>query len=174
MNNMIKNNKILKYKNRKKGQSLIEVVLSIGVLAIVITALTILSTFTLKTSKSSTSRSEAVKLANAGIEAVRYVRDAEECGLDVFAKDFTSTTQKVCYTINVTSGALCGALDKDVNCDGNTFESSGQEYNRKIEISKYDGKSVDDIILVKSIVTWQESVGEKKVVLTSVLADIYK
>lgn len=160
-------------KKIRPAQTLVEVILSIGILAIVLSALAILGMTTLKTSKSSLSRSEAVKLANTGIESVRYVRDTKGCGLEVIVQDISSGNSNGCYIINTQGGAICGVLDQDIGCDGDTFTSSGQEFVRKIQVQPYSSsKGVDEIALVKSTVSWQESVGTKRVVLTSVLTSI--
>ncbi len=166
---------------KKGGQTLLEVILSIGILAIVLTALAVLGMTTLKTSKSSLSRSEAIKLASAGIEATRYVRDKSGCGLDLFAEDIDSgsgTNPDGCYKISIPSGSVCGVLEPDLSCDGEEFNSGeqgttdGQKFVRKIQVQKYKGKDPSEIVLVRSTVTWKESVGTKKVVLTNVLTSV--
>ena len=64
----------------ERGQTLIEVVTSLGLILIVATALVGLGVVALKTSSSSRNRTVAAKLARQGMEMARAVRD--QGGLD--------------------------------------------------------------------------------------------
>ncbi len=58
------------------GQTLVEIMVVIGVIAILTTGLVVLTTFSIKNSRISALRSQAVKYAAQGMEYVRQKRDA--------------------------------------------------------------------------------------------------
>lgn len=68
------NSKFLKY-NKLKSQTLIEVVISIALAVMVISALLVLGAASSKTVASSLKRAQATKLATDKIEEARYIRD---------------------------------------------------------------------------------------------------
>lgn len=136
--------------NKFKSQTLIEVVLSIGLAAMVLSALLVLGAASSKTVASSLKRSQATKLAVEAIEAVRYARDTNG-----FAY-----IQSGCYYLNSTT------LETMPTCDSSSFEtinisvdaSSTNNFERMIRIE-------DDLsnLFSKNIyvtVRWIESTGE--------------
>ena len=64
----------------KKGQTLIEVLLSVGISVIVISALVLLAINGMRNTRSALARSVGEKLAVAGIEAVKITRDINGYG----------------------------------------------------------------------------------------------
>ena len=62
-------------KDNAAGQTLVEVVVVIGVIVVLTTGLVSLTTFSLKNSRISMLKSQAVKYASEGIEFVRQKRD---------------------------------------------------------------------------------------------------
>ena len=77
----------------KSGQTIIEIVLSIGLAAMVLSALLVLGAASSKTVASSLRRSQATKLAVQGIEAMRYYRDEN---------GYFKLKSGECYTIDTT------------------------------------------------------------------------
>ena len=77
--------------SKKSGQTIVELMVSIGLIAMVVTALLVLVSAATKIGLSSLKRTQASKIAVLGLEAVRYFRD----------KDSYSTIPAglVCYTI---------------------------------------------------------------------------
>ncbi|MFH1565771.1 MAG: prepilin-type N-terminal cleavage/methylation domain-containing protein, partial [bacterium] len=61
--------------SNEKGQTLIEVILAVAIAVIVVYALVSLATIATLYAQSALRRAEAVKLANAGMEAFRLERD---------------------------------------------------------------------------------------------------
>src|SRR3989344_2806828 len=88
--------KVAKLKHNNKGETLIEVVLAVGLAVMVLFALAVLGSSAIKTGTSSTRRSEAEKLASSGVEAIRYLRDAN--GFDNLADG--------CYQIDSTGSSV--------------------------------------------------------------------
>jgi len=62
-------------KHRLKGQTLVEIIVVVGVIVVLTTALVILTTYSLKNSRVSKLRSQAMKYAAEGMEYVRQKRD---------------------------------------------------------------------------------------------------
>lgn len=139
-------NKSIKF----KSQTLIEVVLSIGLAAMVLSALLVLGAASSKTVASSLKRSQATKLAVEAIEAVRYARDTSG-----FAY-----IQSGCYSLNSTE------LVTMPTCDASSFEtinisvddSSTNNFERMIRIEDDASNLFSKNIYVT--VRWLESTGE--------------
>jgi hypothetical protein len=143
-------------KSTRHGQSIVEVVLSIGVAALVIGALVILGTVSLRTALSSARRTEATRIAVSGVEAMRYFRDTQ-----AFA-NFTAG----CYQIT-TAGAITGPTSCPNTQDGwqmvdLTSSASKQIFNRKIEVVNYGKDAAEQAKMRKVTVTvrWPEGSGE--------------
>ncbi len=71
----------------KRGLSLIEILIAIGLMLIVIAALTKMAVTTLNTSDASRVRSVAQEYADAGIDYARYYRDTDPSGFFGLADD---------------------------------------------------------------------------------------
>lgn len=63
-------------KKNVRGQSLVEIVVSVGVVALLITGVVVATTISLKNSQSATLRSLAVQFAQEGLESTRLLRNA--------------------------------------------------------------------------------------------------
>lgn len=149
------------YSKNRKSQTLIEVVLAMALAVIVVVAIVILTNVTLRNSKSALRRSEAAKLANAGIEAVRYAKDASgaSCGY--------STLTAGCYQLS-NGGPICGALDSAL-CTGVSINLDGELYTRIIDIA--DNGTTK---LVTVTVKWPEATGsrtEQSVEIQTIISD---
>ena len=150
------------YKNLK-GETLIEVVLAVGLAVMVLFALVVLGSTAVKTGTSSSRRAEAEKLASSGIEAIRYMRDAS--GFDILADG--------CYQINVSD---VQAVPNNANCLTNgwvTISLGTNSFDRKIEIASYAGSAT--MKKITSTARWVETGGAgsgetKSVVISTVLS----
>lgn len=136
-----------------KSQALIEVLIAIVLAVMVVFALVILGNLSLKLSRSSLSRSEATKIAAAGIEAVRYAKSVNgyECVYDLV----NPATNKCFVLCTNPADAFCNCGGLQVVDCADTQEitlSDGSIFYRKINISKLS----DDILLVTSEGIWQE------------------
>ena len=143
----------------KRGETLIEVVLAIGLAVMVLFALVILGSSSVKTSTSSSRRAQAEKLSAAGIESIRYFRDNS---------GFNSLTVG-CYKIDPSQSNGVSALDCSL-WDSITLNGAANTFDRKIEISDYAAQASMKKITVTS--RWFESggVGDyKQVVIETVL-----
>ncbi len=149
------------------GQSIVEVVLSIGVAALVIGALIVLGTVSLRTALSSARRTEGTRIAVSGLEAMRYLRDTQ--GFSQFVTD--SNNGKSCYQIAI-NGQISTMSGADGSCvqekDGwqtidLTNSASKSIYKRRIKVVAYgDPNNGEQTKMRKVIVTvrWPEGTGE--------------
>lgn len=171
----------LKFKIRRNysGQSIIEIVLSVGVAALVIGALVVLGTVSLRTALSSARRSEATRLAVSGIEAMRFYRDTQ--GYE--------DIEEGCYEINSDGSITKMSPTGDSSCSNEgsgwveidlTNSASQSIFNRKIKVEAY-GDAGEDFKMKKvtTNVRWAESGGsviggvdeQRNVVMTVVLSN---
>lgn len=142
----------------QKGETLIEVVLAIGLAVMVLFALVVLGSASVKTNTSSSRRAQAAKLSSAGVEAIRYLRDSS--GFDALIDG--------CYKIDTSSPTgvstlNCGAWDTVSLGTGNSFQ-------REIQVSTYASQTSMKKVTVSS--RWEESGGSggyKQVVIETVL-----
>lgn len=67
--------------NKKSGQSLVEVVVAVGVMALLLTAVLSLISLSVKNSRLAKDRTKAANLAQEGIELMRTYRDLSWTGL---------------------------------------------------------------------------------------------
>ena len=157
--------KVAKLKHNNKGETLIEVVLAVGLAVMVLFALVVLGSSSVKTSTSSTRRLEAEKLASSGVEAIRYLRDAN--GFDGLAD--------ACYKID-DSGSSVSKIDGPCASASSWISISlgtGNSFDRKIEVASYAGTLT--MKKVTSTARWVEtggsgSGGSKSVVISTVLS----
>ena len=89
--------------NKKKSQTLIEVVISVALAVMVISALLVLGAASSKTVASSLRRTQATKLATDKVEEARYIRD--QFGYDNVVADFTSGNVSLPATESVEVGS---------------------------------------------------------------------
>ena len=157
------------------GQTIIEIILSIGIATLVITSLVILGSVSLRTALSSARRAEASKLAVSGLEAMRFYRDQ---------RGFSNLAEG-CYQIEADgqiTSVSCPTEETgwvNINLSGGSTATE-MVFGRKIEISEY-GSSAEEqakMRLITSTVRWTESGGslvggvesQKSVVMSSVLS----
>ena len=151
--------KVAKLKHNNKGETLIEVVLAVGLAVMVLFALVVLGSSAIKTGTSSTRRSEAEKLASSGVEAIRYLRDAN--GFDNLANG--------CYWINESDVPYIDAACLDANSWITISLGTGNSFDRKIQVAAYAGSTT--MKKVTSTTRWVESSGTRSVVISTVLSE---
>jgi len=86
----------MKYRQLTSGQTLLELILALGVIAIVLTGLVSAVTSSLRYSQSSQLRSRGVKYAQEGLELVRKLRDSNTW--DVFLTYSGAGTKSWCLS----------------------------------------------------------------------------
>src|SRR5437879_249242 len=85
-------------RHRFNGQTLIEVIVALGVAVILAVSLITTSLITQKAARSARNNTQATKLAQEYIEQIRVYRDRKG-----FANAFASVTENVCLKLNTTN-----------------------------------------------------------------------
>jgi len=153
---------LLNMPKNNRGQTLIEVILAVAVAIIVIYALVSLATVSTLYAQSALRRSEAVKLANAGMEAFRLERDIG--GFDSFC--LRSNGLDNTYIIS-SSPATCAFLD----ISDSAYEAITLRTNVVYRRSMVVEDAGDTKKNIRVTVKWTEGTSERKVSMTGVLAD---
>mgnify|MGYP000887159775 CR=1 FL=1 len=130
----------MKHRKRESGQTLLELVIALGVVAVVITALVSAVTASLRYSQATRFRSRAVKFAQEGVELTRKVRD-EQPWSTFFA--YTGGDGRWCLDA---SGVW---TDDDGN--GTCPLAAGDNFWRSVHFSWDD---TEDIMIVTVRVSW--------------------
>lgn len=132
-------------KRMRKGQSLVESVVTLGVVMLLVTGLVVGTTASLKYAQSSRARSSATQYASEGLELARKERDA---GWSAFAR----------------SGVFCvgpsGAIPTD------PCEMLANQFTRMLTYT-YD--AIAQSVVVESAVTWIEGDARKDITLQTTL-----
>lgn len=136
----------------KFGQSLIEVVIAVGIVAIAVVALVSAIIFTQKTARSANAQIQATKLAEASIEEIRVLRDRKGYAY----LETTGTCKVIDSSLPEPSNWLLN------NCvpPGETIVLENISFARMIVISE-PNPGVKKMATVT--VSWQESGGERSV-----------
>lgn len=127
------------------GQTLLEIIVAVGVMVLLITGLVVGTSVSLRTSQYGQRRSQATKYAQEGIEIMRALRDS------------TDWDEYIALDTNG-SGATLLCLGNDQNptqatsCDPNLGENN--TYTRDVS---FDWNSPDSRVEVSVTVSWSEA-----------------
>ena len=145
-----------------KGQTLIEVVLAVAIAVIVIYALVSLATISMLYAQSSLRRSEAVKLANAGMEAFRLERDMGGFDSGCLVPSGLGNT----YIIS-DSPTTCAFLEMTSNPYESITPRTNVIYKRSMTVEDVGADKKNVRVTVK----WTEGTSERKVSMSGVLTN---
>jgi len=173
----------LVHKQNNKGFSLIEMVLTIGIIAIIIVALATMGIFTLKKAAESNDKSRALRFAQEAIEGIRYYRDVNKTGFSALKLSSDANTGNYVllmdtgdtgwYLKTTQSGCQDPVYDDISGIKNSTACASALSpyFKRKIEVTDID---VDGNVSFKITVWWENgndaNIKGKKVVMTTILA----
>lgn len=144
--------------NRKNGQSIIELIIGLGIVIILAMSLVGTNLLTQKTSRSAQNEVQATKLAQQGTEEIRIMRDQNE---------YTSipTNPTGCYKItkgNIQTPATWSLTTTDCITGGELIQSSSSETAFTRVVKSADSGVNRKIITVT--VSWDESGNKRSVV----------
>ena len=122
------------------GQTLVEIIVVVGVVVLLVTGLVIGTTASLRIGESGKTRSQAVKLAQEGIELARTVRDTRWA-------TFASMNGTYCLADTNAWTPMTGSCPVNI---GTTFTRS------------VDFTFVDPRVTAEVTVSWQDSSGTKQ------------
>ncbi|OGM23308.1 hypothetical protein A2961_04350 [Candidatus Woesebacteria bacterium RIFCSPLOWO2_01_FULL_39_21] len=136
-----------------KGQSLFEIVVAVGVIALIMVVVVSLSTSSVKTSTFARDKTEANKLAGEAIEWLRGQRDESWTTFN----SNTDTSPRCFDSLDWSSTATCGASEFIVNT---RFLREGS-FTKTVE-------GVSLIIDATITITWTEPGGTHDIVVTTI------
>lgn len=147
----------MKYKQR--GQTIIELVVMVGVIVVIVMGLVVASTTSLSRSRSTRSRSIATKYAQEGIEIVRNLRNSTTWSS--FNTSYVGNPDPRVWCVN-DAGSMVAA-----NGAGNCSPAFNvvSEYKRTVSLEYIN----DDKVLVIATVLWRESQADATSVLQTYL-----
>lgn len=138
-------------KRSSSGQSLIEVVVSLGVAVVLAVSLIATSLVTQKTARVAKNNNQATKLAQESIEKIRVFRDR---------KGFGALTANSCLILGSSNPDPTQWGLSTAGCvDGESISASNTNFTRKIEIM--DSSPTSKLVTV--IVSWDEPGGTQTV-----------
>ena len=136
----------------QKGQTIVEAIVVIGIVVLLVTGLIAGTTISMKTARSGQTKSQAINLADQGVEIVRAIRDSN---WTVFA----ALNGQYCLG---TSGQLtpppCAA---DIVTEGAAFTRSvqfvlqGETMIVTVSVNTADGSLIQPIVLTTYFTQWK-------------------
>lgn len=161
----------------EKGQSLIELIVSITIAILVLSSLAFAIITSLRNASLANSQAQATKLAQEGLEKVRSIRDRDGA-TDYIKADGTHTGKfSELWSISFTcSGENCVPANGGFILDNSslkgvsitTFEIIDPKFKRQIQIKDYSANSKQ----VTAVVKWDDATGAHESKLTTILRNI--
>jgi type II secretory pathway pseudopilin PulG len=141
------------------GQSLIEVVIALGIVVALSTALITAGLITQRSSRTAQYNSQATRLAQQNIEQIRIFRDRQ---------GFSAISDGSCFTIDASSpDPAIWTLSTAMCPTGESLILGNIQFNRRISISP-DGS---DKKIIEVTVSWEDSGGVQVVKNETILGD---
>lgn len=143
---------------RQHGQSMVEIIIVIGIVLIIVTGLVVASTAALKGTRFTSTKSPATKYAQEGLELARKLRDTSWSAFFV-KKDETGGL----WCLNE-SGQWSGASGSVTNCANNvagiytrsvTFTWDGARMRIMATVSWIDGATTHKSELITYLTQWK-------------------
>ena len=135
------------------GQSLVEVVVSIGIAVMLAIALITTSLITQKSSRSARNNSQATKLVQQTLEQLRVLRDRKGFS----TATFPSASTTLCFTFNSTDpDPINWALTSTVCTDLQTIALGTTDFKRKFEMINEPLVTAEKRLITVTV-SWDES-----------------
>ena len=156
-------------KNKQKGVTLIELLVTMSVLVVGISGSMALIHRTIEASSVNTAQLQAAYLAQEGIEIVRNIRDANYVNGYSWDTGISSgDCYEISYNLNTMSSCLAGL--RFLKIDNNGFyqylNGNDSKFTRQIKITKWTNSA-----RIEAIVSWQEKNETYNVTVTANLYD---
>lgn len=149
----------LNYKKRNRGQSLIEVIVALGIVVVLATALITSGLITQRSSRAAKNSAQAARLAEENAEQIRVFRDR---------KGFSALPGGTCFVLDATSSDPLNWSFGSSGCpQGELVVLDNTNFRRKISITA-DGATRKDIVVT---VSWQETGGTQTVTNETILSE---
>jgi Tfp pilus assembly protein PilV len=159
MKDMLSNKKLL-FLPPQAGQTVIEVLIATGVVALVMTAVAAAMTVSVKNTAESKYRSLAVKLNQESIELFRRERDRMgwESFREVVNADGVTVTYCLGSALPTTSQSF---IDLTNSAECNTFPQAGTAYTREVVATVAN----PDLIELQATVSWADGTQTRSVII---------
>ncbi|MCR4324113.1 MAG: hypothetical protein NUV69_00290 [Candidatus Curtissbacteria bacterium] len=146
---------------RKEGQSLIEVVVALGVVIVLITSLVSTSLLTQRGARGAKANTQATKLAEQSLEKMRVFRDRR--GFSALVNNSSAN----CYILDSTNPDPSAWALSTANCPpGENVVLDNITFTRRIQVSS---SGQNKLIVVT--VSWQDSAGTQTVTNSTILSN---
>lgn len=160
-----------KLKNNSKGQSLVEVIASLGVVILIVAALVNLVTASLRSSNYAKTAAQANKFAQEAIEWTRSLRDRASDWASFKLQVIPSENTKTWCLKNISTWpnvpGICGATD--FICSGGCTPLETTIFKREALITEDETR-----LKVKVTVKWSDQAGEHKSQVETIFTDTSK
>lgn len=166
-------------KAQQQGQSLVEVIIALGVLMVVVVGFTNIVLTSLQNAKFARNQEEANQIARNAMEIVRVIRDQGTATSDSPPVSWDTIWNRSGYPIN--SDGRCYQISNDtfpnytlseLNCTNPKQPVMGSIYTREIRFLD-PGGSARDYLIVQVTVEWREAAGIRSVELSTNIARLY-
>lgn len=155
-------NKSLNFKFLAKGQSLLEVIIAFGAVAILAISLIATSLITQRTTRNAQDNIQGIKLAQQNVEQMRAFRDRK----GFISLPGTDGCYTLSNTLNVDPTQWNLAACSGVTVNGETITASNTTFTRKIILTS----TTSNEKRVNVIVTWNDSGGSQSVTSNTFLS----
>ena len=146
---------------KKQGQSLVEAVVTIGVVLLLVSGLVVATTSTLRFNTQTKARTQALSYAKEGLEIIRMLRDNGWSSIPVANDSYCLTKGQT--TLDLSSLPPC---EKSIDA----MFSRTISFSNESDIGK-SCQSSSQCRKVTVVVAWNESQGERSVTLSTYLTN---
>lgn len=147
------------FNKKNSGQSLIEVIVAVGMMALLLTAVLALISLSVKNSRLAKDRTKAVGLVQEGIELMRTYRDKNWIAL-------YTATGNTCG-LNKTWTVEEDLIDSCDSCDSLAENNSIDDFFRRcVQVDADGGNQVN----IQVVVSWQEGAQAQQTIQTTNLS----
>lgn len=145
-------NLVRRMTQKTNGQTLVEIVVVIGVVVVLTTALLILTTYSIKTSRLSALKSQATKYAAEGMEFTRQRRDAGWTDFRALDKSDWCLNDGGGWTIGVCTENVQKLYTRDVEF---AWDDAAQRMNVTVTVGWQEGGNYYSSQLQSFFTEWQ-------------------
>lgn len=151
----------------EKGQSLIELVVSLAIAILVLSSLAFAIITSLRNAQFAKNQAQATKLAQESLEKIRSLRDRNGVVDSYYFNDLwsrpLSCAEGTCYYFFNQSGVLT---------EGNSVETIVPNFTRQIQIEDISAATSATQKQITAVVRWNDSAGVHESRLTTILRNI--
>ncbi len=160
----------------EKGQSLVEVIISLSIAIIVVLAFTSATISAVREAQFAKNQNQATRIAQRSLELVRAVRDQDNDINDTDNDPATGTMWSTLWSTNIGASGRCYNLNDNIlslrlrsDCNDNNDELIETIFRRKIRIAD-DGSNVNRKTIYIQV-AWSDGKGDHKAEANTLLTE---